>query len=39
MGCPAGMSAIRYTRSVYTYTAISRNKVVGKKCVRDNPER
>ena len=29
MGCPAGISTIRYTRSVYMYTAISR-KVVGK---------
>ena len=29
MGCPAGMSTIRYNRSVYMYTAISR-KVVGK---------
>ena len=29
MGCPAGMSTIRYSRSVYMYTAISR-KVVGK---------
>ena len=29
MGCPAGMSTIRYNRLVYMYTAISR-KVVEK---------